>query len=127
MTVAPTCNYCKEDSVLVSGSIIYPHRPDLHSKFFYLCKPCDAYVGCHRGTQEPLGRLANAELRKFKSLAHKAFDPYWKSGEATRSLAYRALAAKLGILAKDCHIGMFDVQTCKRVIAICLNNKLWSF
>lgn len=122
--MSPVCNYCKQDSELVSGDIIYPHRKDLHSKWFYLCKPCDAYVGCHPDTQQPLGRLANAELRKYKSCAHAAFDPYWRSGKVSRSQAYQALAARLGILVKNCHIGMFDVHTCKRVIAICLNNKL---
>lgn len=61
---APTCPYCGKDSVLVNGHVIYPHRPDLLEKKFYWCKPCDAYVGCHPGTANPLGRLANAELRR---------------------------------------------------------------
>ena len=29
----------------------------------YICKPCDAYVGVHKGTDKALGRLANKELR----------------------------------------------------------------
>ncbi|WP_088258626.1 zinc-finger-containing protein [Fimbriiglobus ruber] len=28
---------------------------------------CDAYVGCHPGTETPLGRLANKELRAGSS------------------------------------------------------------
>lgn len=120
----PICPYCENKAEGVDGSVIYPHRKDLHSKWFYRCAPCDAYVGCHPYTRNPLGRLANAELRKFKSLAHRAFDPLWKKGEMTRSEAYKALATEMDIPKKECHIGMFDVVQCKRVIAICLNGNL---
>ncbi len=37
-------------------------------------------VGCHPGTKNSLGRLANAELRKWKSIAHRVFDPLWRDG-----------------------------------------------
>lgn len=116
------CNYCGKSAELVTGETIYPHRPDLYSKNFYLCRPCDAYVGCHRtGTgDKPLGRLANAELRAWKSRAHAAFDPYWKNGGGMgRKTAYKRLAYRLGIKTDDCHIGMFDVETCQKVVEIC--------
>lgn len=113
------CPYCGGASERVTGNIIYPHRRDLHRKFFYLCRPCDAYVGCHPGTTAPLGRLANAELRKAKGAAHSAFDPKWKSGEMKRKAAYGWLAEKLGIPRNDCHIGMFDVETCREVVKVC--------
>ena len=126
---APYCDYCKRPSSLVSGDVIYPHRPDLYSKKFWHCAGCDAYVGCHAagngygdGTR-PLGRLANAELRKAKREAHAHFDPLWQSGKIGRRDAYAILAGVLGISASDCHIGMFDVQQCRAVIeakpAIC--------
>lgn len=117
--MSPTCPYCEASSQLVDGSVIYPHRPDLAHKSFYRCAPCAAYVGCHPGTTRALGRLANAELRKAKSAAHAAFDPIWKSGGMRRSKAYARLADALGIKVQDCHIGMFDVATCKRVLDVC--------
>lgn len=120
----PICPYCENKAEGVDGSEIYPHRKDLYSKWFYRCTPCDAYVGCHPNTKTPLGRLANAELRKFKSLAHRAFDPLWKKGGMKRSEAYKALATEMSIPKKECHIGMFDVEQCKRVIAICLSGNL---
>lgn len=119
MSVAPLCPYCGKFSVLVGGKVIYPHRPDLYGKQLYQCAPCDAYVGCHEGTTNPLGRLANADLRMAKKRAHAAFDPRWKSGELKRAAAYRWLAEKLGIDRKDCHIGMMDVDMCLRVVAEC--------
>jgi len=115
---APICPYCGTASEHVDGDVVYPHRPELADKKFWLCRPCDAYVGCHPGTPEPLGRLANAELRKAKMEAHTAFDKLWKGDQAQmrRADAYKWLAAELGIGVDDCHIGMFDLDACKKVI-----------
>ena len=112
------CDYCKQDAKLVTGAAIYPHRPDLHSKWFYQCASCAAYVGCHGATKVPLGRLANAELRAAKKAAHAAFDPLWRSGDYTRKVAYAWLAGELGIPARQAHIGMFDVAQCQAVVRV---------
>ncbi|TKK33236.1 zinc-finger-containing protein [Pantoea agglomerans] len=118
------CNYCGNDAALVSGKEIYPHRPDLYGLQFWSCSPCNAWVGCHkRSNAVPLGRLANAELRKAKSAAHAAFDPIWKSGLKSRRGAYEWLSKRLSIPFKDCHIGMFDVDTCERVVTACAEFK----
>jgi hypothetical protein len=108
----------------MSGAEIYPHRPDLSHLKFYACLPCSAWVGCHRGTTKPLGRLANAELREAKTEAHNAFDPLWKFEQfhrqkMKRTEAYQWLANQLEISVDDCHIGMFDVETCGKVVEIC--------
>ena len=83
--------------------------------FFSRCKPCNAYVGCYPDGR-PLGRLANAELRRAKMAAHAAFDPVWKSGRMARSEAYSWLSKQLGIRPEDTHIGMFDVEMCNQVV-----------
>lgn len=121
------CPYCNRPAPLVSGLEVYPHRRDLWPKKFYLCKPCDAWVGCHPPASAegggqgdgtvPLGRLANAELRAAKQAAHAAFDPLWKSGLMRRRKAYGWLAKQLDIPVQECHIGMFDVPQCNRVVA----------
>ncbi len=113
------CPYCGGNALLVTGAVIYPHRKDLAAKRFYQCAPCDAYVGCHPSGQ-PLGRLANMELRQAKMSAHAAFDPLWKpvGGSRARSRAYRKLAQLLGIPPSDCHIGAFDVHQCRRVVEV---------
>lgn len=130
-----TCPYCGQQSNLVGGDVIYPHRSDLHSLMFWQCAPCDAYVGCHKrgatvlvnkrqvrsdGTL-PLGRLADAQLRKAKSAAHAAFDPLWRSGEMTRREAYAWLATTLGLSSDKCHIGMMDVDACQAVVVAVKN------
>ena len=121
------CDYCGKPAKLVAGAVIYPHRPDLSGKRIWSCDPCGAYVGVHDGTIKPLGRLANAELRAAKCEAHAAFDPLWRAkikrdgcskGEA-RGKGYRWLAKSLGIAPADCHIGMMDVDDCRRVVEAC--------
>ena len=110
------CPYCQQKAQLVNGKEIYPHRPDLYSLKFWLCRPCDAYVGTHKNSliHKPLGVLANLELRKAKTNLHRIFDPIWKYGNMDRKEAYQWLSKKLGINESNCHIGMFDLSTCKR-------------
>lgn len=113
------CHYCGRDAEFVTGKVIYPNRPDVFGKRFYLCRHCEAYVGCHFGTNKPLGILANAELRAAKRQAHYYFDMIWMPNKNRRSDAYRWLASVLKIPDAECHIGMFDLATCYRVAQIC--------
>jgi uncharacterized protein DUF3268 len=127
----PVCPYCSKPSTLVTGAVVYPHMPELAEKPIWACMPCGAWVGCHPGGQMPLGRLADAGLRRAKKEAHNLFDPLWKakmrrdgcSKREARGKAYAWLAGQLGIPREDCHIGMFDVATCRRVVEICRNPK----
>jgi hypothetical protein len=68
------------------------------------------------GTNRPLGRLANAELREWKKRAHAHFDPLWQSRRYSRSKAYRMASDMMGKSVSETHIGMFDVQDCKDLI-----------
>lgn len=124
-----TCPYCDRAAVLVTGNVIYLRRPDLFPKKFWNCEPCGAYVGCHPKADAhgrggcgdgtvPLGRLANAALRRAKQQAHAAFDPIWMSGRLNRRAAYAWLASLMGISKRNCHIGMFDVDACRAVVAL---------
>lgn len=78
------CDYCGERAEFVDSKIVYGKS---YGKI-YLCRKCMAYVGVHKGTDIPLGRLANAELRYWKKAAHAAFDPIWKYGLKKRNEAY---------------------------------------
>lgn len=122
------CPYCGQVSALVKGDKVYPKLKDLHDKFFYVCAPCDARVGCHPPSTSPrggigdgtvpMGRLANGELRSAKVAAHHAFDSLHTEGFMTRSQSYVWLARTLGLKRSDCHIGMFDVSQCLRVVRV---------
>ena len=56
------CDYCGRETEYVDSKVIYGKS---YGKI-YLCRNCMAYVGVHKGTDKPLGRLANAELRNWK-------------------------------------------------------------
>ncbi len=118
MNMKPRCPYCKRESELVTGERIYPQRRDLHELNFYLCTTCGAYVGCHPGSKRPLGRLADAELRRWKMKVHEVLDPLWTRGRMKRSQAYSHLANRMGIRKQDCHIGMFDAEQCRQAVRI---------
>lgn len=107
---------CGEQAVLVTGKEVYPHRPDLHAKHFYLCE-CGRYVGCHKDTTKAKGVPADAETRAARMGAHKAFDPIWQLGPMRRKQAYKWLARKLGV--KEIHIGEAGIETCRRIVEIC--------
>lgn len=119
---APTCPTCAMPAELVTGAEVYPHRPDLSAKKVWRCAPCDARVGCHDGTDVPLGTLAGPELRSARWRAHDAFDRLWKrerGGTMTRAEAYAWLARELSVEVEACHVGQFDVARCERVVAVC--------
>ena len=116
------CPYCFEKTVYVDSKEVYSRSYGM----IYLCRPCRAWVGVHRGTSNALGRLANSELREAKKEAHFYFDKLWaakiKKGftkNKARGSAYKWLSSKLGIPASETHIGWFDIDMCKKVIEIC--------
>lgn len=114
------CGECGSRAELVTGEVLYPHRPDLKRKRFWRCTGClDSHVGCHPGSKIPLGAPSRGPLRRAKMEAHAAFDPIWRTGEMSRSAAYAWLANELGIPRVKTHIGYFDLKTCRRVVEVC--------
>jgi hypothetical protein len=117
--VHPTCGLCGNPAKLVTGADVYPRMELIADKHFWKCDPCQSWVGCHPGTTNPLGLLANAEHRIAKSVAHVAFDPLWKSRCMTRDEAYNWLAKAMGIHRRHAHIGWFTLEECRRVVELC--------
>lgn len=117
------CPYCNQKTEYVDSEIIYRIRS---YGMVYYCKPCDAWVGVHKGTDKALGRLANSDLREAKKEAHFYFDQLWKAkiemgftkGSA-RGKAYKWLSKQLGITGEETHVGWMDVELCKKVVEIC--------
>ena len=109
---APICPYCKTESKMVTGTDVYPSRPDLSDKKFYMCKPCQAWVGVHIATNKPLGTLARASLRTMRLRAHNKLDLLWKNKYLKRGKVYALLAFYLNVIPKYCHIGMMSEKQC---------------
>ena len=129
------CPYCSNPAQFRSSSAgVY--RSDFGP--IYICDGCQAWVGVHKGTVRPLGRLANRELRSAKRRAHAVFEPLWQEApefyhdrklgrraaqRVARTLAYHWLAQHMGLPVNECHIGEFDVEQCQRVCQIIIDQR----
>lgn len=120
------CPFCGSAAELTDSSTVYASKRSYG--MLWVCRPCDARVGCHKNDPKhtPLGTLANAEGRKARQMAHEAFDPIWQAEvnngvvqHIARRDAYAWLSGVLEIDKMDCHIAMFDLKTCVRVIDAC--------
>lgn len=77
------CPYCGAKASLRPASAVYGTATKVPDSYLYVCDRyprCDSYVGAHKRTKEPMGTLANGDLRNKRIQAHKAFDWMWKSG-----------------------------------------------
>lgn len=111
------CQYCNKPAIWTENKAIYGKNYG-KSYMCYYCKPCNAYVGCHRNSRLALGTLANAELREYRKKAHAHFDPIWKNrSQRNRGRLYEEISRHFG---KDIHIGESDIQTCKDIIVWCI-------
>ncbi|MFC6790631.1 zinc-finger-containing protein [Methylobacterium komagatae] len=130
---APICPACGTAARLTDGREIYPHRKDLADKPIWACTVCeDTYVGCHPGTEEPLGFPADGALREARILLHhRRIDPLWKNApetggynttddgavnvirKAARGRVYGFLAERMGLTRDTCHTAMFTLEQCR--------------
>lgn len=70
--------------------------------------------GLRSWNYQPLASRATLRARSF---AHSAFDPLWKgpSRIMPRGLAYKRLAAELGMSRRDCHIAQMSEEQARLV------------
>jgi len=114
------CRYCGGAVKLVQGDDHYTRRKDLAVRKVWVCRGCGASVGCGKGNSQPLGTLADANLRHLRAQAHAVFDRIWQSGCGTRDNSYRWLAARLGKHPDDTHLALFEAEDCVQVIVYSL-------
>lgn len=106
------CPYCTQPAEWVENKAIYGKNYG-KSYMMWLCRPCGAYVGCHQNTRQPLGSLANAELREARKQVHNLIDPLWKSGKYKRKTIYIRLKEAFG---EEVHVGESDEKRCEEII-----------
>ncbi|MDE6311656.1 MAG: DUF3268 family zinc-finger domain-containing protein [Muribaculaceae bacterium] len=116
---ARLCSYCGAVPELRSAREVFGDKAEGSGRF-YVCPGCGARVGCHRFSEQAMGRVASAELRRLRGIAHKVFDTVWRDGhKRSRYNAYSWLALRLDIPRHLVHMGYFDEKECRRVIAVC--------
>ena len=109
----PICPYCQKPAKLIDSAAVYNGRS---YGLIWDCRPCDAYVGVHKGTENALGTLANHETRRARMRAHAAFDPLWQREGMSRKGAYGLMQAVMGMTAEEAHISRMTVEQCHRLI-----------
>lgn len=107
-SVLPVPTYCdncgSSDIVYTTNSILY-HGPMLGDwPWIHFCNNCRAAVGCHNGTNIPMGKMADKKVRMLRAKAHSHFDRIWSNQVMPRSQAYAWLAEQLGIPTEECHL-----------------------
>ncbi len=100
MKIPTICRYCGGVIRLVPAQKIYGASTDrlgLAGENIYLCQNCNARVGCHKGTNRPLGNVANEVLRLKRRETHQVFDQYWQGSGLSRNVLYQRPAGETGL------------------------------
>ena len=111
------CPYCGKEAEWVENKEVYGRNYG-KSYMMWLCRECDAFVGCHNNTKHPKGSLAKRELRELRKECHRLLDPQWKEVGRSRAETYAWLVKNTGVQ----HIGEADIDECKSVIEFLTNN-----
>lgn len=114
------CPYCGASVVLRSADGIY--KENSNDTMLYVCShypECDSYVRVHKGTNKPVGTLANKKLREMRNTAHHYFNQLYLLGYMSKDEAYRWLANLVQSPLSEAHIGYFGEYYCQMVIDEC--------
>lgn len=116
------CPYCTKESVHIDSSVVHQES---YGNIYY-CADCQAWVGTHFGQDQSLGTLAKKTLRTLRHEVHKLFDVMCEfkhqlgfSRKASKQKGYAWIAELLQIDTDESHIGFFNEEQCKSVIAEC--------
>lgn len=116
--IPTVCRYCR-------GAVTLVHHSDVYGRsygdwpYLYKCGQCDAQVGLHPRTNLPLGTLADRALREARKQSKAVFFQLSERRSWSRNDAYRWLRKVTGLDAGDCHFGLFDLDRCATVAALC--------
>ncbi|WP_409967687.1 zinc-finger-containing protein [Bengtsoniella intestinalis] len=125
MKIPTICRYCGGTITLANPREVFGDgvtHLGLEGEYIYLCRTCNARVGCHRGSTRPLGKVANEVLRLKRRETHQIFDAFWQSHCMSRTEAYHWLGQQMGLSDKKAHIGSFEMDQCQQVIDLCRQN-----
>ena len=108
------CNYCGQKAEWVENKEIYGRNYG-SSYMIWLCRDCNAYIGCHKNSQVPKGKvLAKKDLREARMKAHAIIDPLWQSGKYKRRTVYLRLKEAFG---EEVHVGATTTpEECEEII-----------
>lgn len=99
------CDVCKHEVYYIEHLQKFGHMRNSRNVGMWKCKnnKCRALVSCHPGTTNPVGYMAQEQLRRLRTECHRAFDMLWSCNNSpfTRQSAYYWMAGILNI-PKEC-------------------------
>lgn len=121
LPIPEQCGNCGERVELVNNTEIYGREYGTWP-YAYRCidtRGCGSHVALHKGTDLPLGTLADRETRDARTANKPAFNAVLKHQNAGRGKTYQWLAEQLDIPVSVCHWAMFDAATAERAGELC--------
>lgn len=112
------CDECKSGKIELQSKRLMGLRLRGPWDLIWHCGDCGAYVGCHEGTDIPLGTMASRDTRHARYVAHKVLDPLWKGRRAiaTRPEVYAWISRYLALPPEKAHISMLNECQCNMLI-----------
>lgn len=113
------CDKCKSWNIaLLNEAELYEKQRRIWPWVWY-CYSCRAMVGCHYGTSNPLGYMADRNTRLKRARLHDLIDPLWKCEIFKREMLYEMIAELLDIDPRKCHISTLTFQQLTFAIREC--------
>lgn len=106
------CPYCEQATVFTDSSEVYRKSYGM----IYLCRDCDAFVGVHGSTVNPLGTPAKRKLRELRKCCHGTLDYYWRTKQVTRSALYSWMMTVMQLPKERAHIAMLSETECLNLL-----------
>lgn len=116
------CPYCGAYAMRRPASVVYGESALKGDGYLYVCSrwpACDAYVSAHLKSGQPMGTLANGDLRHLRILAHRALEGFQRRNRMEKWESYLWLQDRLGLTEEQTHIAMFSEYLCGQVIEVC--------
>lgn len=102
-------------SVLTNGRELYPLLPREHDRPYWVCRWCQAWVGCHEGSIKPMGYPADRPTRMARMMLHtRRLDPLWRDHGYTRNEIYFRLQQGMKLKPRQAHVGKFTREQCQQ-------------
>lgn len=111
------CPFHHGEPRLISDHLVYGQS---YGGKMWVCEcfpSCEFRVGCHRGSDTPMGQMCDNATRQARQAAHQVFDQLWTQGWLKRNQAYDLLKRRMGS-EKNVHIAESDIGECTRIAQI---------
>src|SRR5574338_818349 len=86
LTAPGICRYCKGEVKLVNNAEFYKGR-EYGWPLAYCCSSCGGRVGCHPGTDIPIGSMPGVECGRSRSSRSTTIRRSWPSARPSRQAA----------------------------------------